>query len=104
MKAFLIALCLMLGLTGCGLLQPKQPTERVVYKFIHVPSEMSQKVSLTPPPEATLYSTLSWDKQEAVLVQLIQDHTQTIGMCNARLYSIADWSNKQIKIYEPDHP
>ena len=104
MKTILVAIVISLLLSGCSLFQTKEPEVRTVYKFIRVPSEMSEKVSINPPPEPVYYSKLPWDKQEELLMSLVQDRMQQIGVCNARLQAIDTWSGKQLKIYEPANP
>lgn len=104
MKTILVAILLCVVLSGCSLFQTKQLEERVVYKFILVPSEMTETVLINPPPEPVQYSKMTCDKQEELLISLLQDRTKQVGVCNARLRSINNWSDNQLKIYEPDNP
>ena len=104
MKTILAAILIALLLSGCSLFQTKQPEERVVYKFIRVPSEMTETVPINPPPEPVQYSKMTCDKQEELLISLLQDRMQQVGVCNARLRGIDSWSDKQLKIYEPANP
>lgn len=104
MKAILTALILAVLLSGCGLFKTKPPVDRIVYKFIRVPVELTGKVNITAPPEPVFYSKLPWNDQEALLIGLIQNHTRSIGVCNARLVGIGTWSVKQLNIYEPANP
>ena len=104
MKTILTAILIAVLLSGCGTLQQQPPVERIVYKFISVPAEMTKGVISSPPPEPVAYSTLSTDQQESLLMSLIRDHHQSINVCNSRLYGIQEWSNKQLKIYELVNP
>ena len=104
MRTIIAVIILALLLSGCGLFQTKQPEERTIYKFIRVPTEMTEKVSISPPPEPVYYSKLPWDKQEELLMFLLQDRMQQVGVCNARLRAINIWSVGQLKIYEPANP
>ena len=104
MKIILTAILLVVVLSGCSLFQTKQPEERVVYKFIRVPSEMTETVPISLPPEPVQYSKMTCDKQEELLISLLQDRTQQVGICNTRLRGISGWSDKQLKIYEPASP
>lgn len=104
LRTLLLLAVLVSLLSGCGLFTRQPPQERVVYKFIRVPTELTQKVAITAPPEPVFYSKLPWDKQEELLMGLIQEHTKSIGTCNARLFGVDSWSGKQLKIYEPANP
>jgi hypothetical protein len=100
MKAIFAILLLAVGLTGCGTTQPKPPAERVVYRYIRVPSEMTQKVLLASPPNPVAYSSLSCDVKEKTLMDLLQERTTEVGIANTRLEGVDAWSAKQAKIYE----
>lgn len=101
MKAFFAILLLAAGLTGCGTTQPKPPAERIVYRYIRVPVELTQKVPLASPPDPVAYSSLSCDAKEKTLMELIQQRTTEVGVANTRLDGVDAWSAKQAKIYEP---
>lgn len=100
LKLFMVAL-VALAMTGCGVIQRlvKEPEERIVYKVITVPVSMTEKVRLPMPPHPETYSALPWGDQEGALMKLLQEHTQAIGTCNARLSGISDWSDRQYKLY-----
>lgn len=70
-----------------------------VFQFIKVPKELTKKVYLSRPPEPESYSLQVWTIQEGMLMDLIQNRTTEIGVCNARLSGIADWSDKEAIIY-----
>lgn len=99
MKLIIFMLAFVLSLVGCG--AAVQPKARVEYIFVKVPKELTKKVPITAPPEPVYYSTLPWNSQEGTLIDLIQKHTKTIGVCNARIQSIEDWSVEQSGIYGP---
>lgn len=102
MKLIISMLVLLLSCVGCGHTPPK---ESIKYIFVSVPKEMTKRVSLTPPPNPVYYSALPWNtlnganSQEGELIALIQKHTTTIGVCNARIQSIENWSTNQAVIY-----
>jgi hypothetical protein len=104
MKTILSTLVAALLLYGCSTLQPAQNVEHIVYKFIGVPVELTAKVDSVSPPEPVMYSTLTTDQQESLLMLLIQNQQQSINICNSKLYGIYEWSTKQRKIYEPTNP
>lgn len=99
MKSMIAILLLAVGLVGCGT-TPPPPKERIVYKYIRVPVELTQKEPLPAPPEPVTYSVLSCEVKEKTLFDLLQEHTKTIGVLNGRLGGIDTWSTKQAKIYE----
>jgi hypothetical protein len=101
MKAIFAILLLAVGLTGCGTTQPKPPEERIVYRYIRVPVELTQKVPLAAPPDPVAYSTWSCDIREKTLMDLLQERTTEVGVANTRLDGVDAWSAKQAKIYEP---
>lgn len=98
MKTILTMLVIVLGLSGCATNLPETP--RVIYKFIAVPMDLTEKVQLVVPPEPEAYSRLSCDVKEKVLMDLIQERTTEIGIANTRLYGIRNWSSKQSLIYD----
>lgn len=106
MKAFLAGLVLATGLSGCALAPQKavEPEVQIVNKFVPVPVEMTEKVHPAAPPEPVVYSQLSCDAKELTLVALIQQRTEELGIANARLLGIADWSKQQAVIYTPPTP
>lgn len=104
MKTILTAIILTILLSGCGLFQSKPSEERIVHKFISVPVEMTEPVVITPPPKPIFYSVLDWNKQEELLMLMLQDRMQQVGACNARLQAISIWSLKQSDIYNPVNP
>ena len=99
-----MAVTLSILLSGCSLFPQRDPVERIVYRYIRVPTEMTEKVAITAPPEPVYYSKLIWDKQEELLFGLTQAQMTQINICNARLESISAWNLKQLKIYEPVSP
>lgn len=97
----LILAVLMLTLTGCGTFKRPEPQERIVYKYIPVPVELTTRVSLPAPPLPEAYASLPWGDQESILTRLLQEHMEIIGVCNARLSGISDWSDRQYRLYQP---
>src|SRR4051794_26085915 len=98
LNAILMALTLAV-LAGCA--TPPEPQERITYRFVRVPMEMTEKVAVKAPPDPVYYSQLPWDKQEALLMDLIQSQTTALGVCNIRLGGISKWSDRQALIYGP---
>lgn len=98
MKSVIVASLLLLGLAACS--TPTKPEVQIVYKFVRVPVEMTEPVTLTPPPEPEPYSQLSCERKEAVLIDLIQARTVEVGVANKRLSGIQAWSEKQGRVYE----
>lgn len=98
MKPIIAMLLLVLSLIGCNTVPP---AEKTVFKFIAVPKELTQKVPITAPPVPESYSVLTWDQKEEILTDLIQKHTESIGVCNARIGGVDSWSAMQSKIYAP---
>jgi hypothetical protein len=103
MKYLLAAVVLAIGLAGCatGPQKAPEPEVQVVNKFVPVPVELTEKVALSAPPEPVAYSKLTCDAKEQTLVDLIQKRTEELGVANARLMGIADWSKQQAVIYAP---
>lgn len=103
MKSFLAGLVLAIGLSGCALGPQKapEPEVQIVNKFVPVPVEMTDAVHPSPPPEPVAYSKLTCDAKEMTLMDLIQKRTEELGIANARLMGIADWSKQQAVIFTP---
>lgn len=99
MKKLFFVLFLTLGLVSCKTAPIEPPVEKIVYKFIAVPKELTKKVTLTAPPNPATYSVLPWDQKEEMLMGLIQNHAANITTCNIRLDAIDVWSLNQSKIY-----
>lgn len=102
MKTLFAALAFAFGLAGCATQPPQIPTTE--YRFVAVPTELTEHVTLTPPPEPVAYSQLTCDLKEATLINLVQERTAELGVANARLTGIRDWSVKQSQIYEAPAP
>ena len=94
----LICLMLLLSLVGCTT-APPTPAPQIVYKAIKVPDELTEKVSIIPPPDPYKYSVLPWSEQEAILMDKFQKQQVETGVCNARLGGVRTWSVKQVDIY-----
>lgn len=100
MKTIIAFLLVAFALVGCGTTPQKPPEERIVYRYIKVPVEMTEKVPVAPPPNPIAYSNLSCDAQEKTLMDLLQERTTEVGIANDRLQGISTWSTKQATIYE----
>lgn len=96
---FFITVLVALFLTGCGTLFQK-PQERVVYKYIPVPKETTRTVALAAPYDPDYYSVQPWPVKEQLLMDLIQKHTTSVGVCNARLKGVDLWSDQQSLFFE----
>lgn len=84
-------------LSGCTTIK----TEYVnVDKFIVVPTELTERVSLSTPFDPVAYSLrYDWEVKEGMLFELIQTRTTEVGVCNARLNGVSTWSLNNNAIY-----
>lgn len=88
---------LLLVLAGCTTVKKEYVT---VEKFTEVPVELTQRVPLATPFDPVAYSLQeNWEVKEGMLFELIQTRTSEIGVCNARLGGVNNWSIVNSKIY-----